>query len=122
MSLQKSLLVALPIIFCTLTAAAQDSHVAPKEIQETWVGKSAIGSSATGAPISLKLQKDGVAAVAFGNSNDSGTWRLSDAGFCTTWKTIRAGTERCMTVKRDGSKLIVSNLDGSLNTVITEIK
>lgn len=67
---------------------AQQNLVSPQEIQTTWVGKSVIGTTGAGAPVLLKLQADGTASVQAGKTSDSGTWRLSDSGYCATWKTI----------------------------------
>lgn len=80
---------------------AQDGPVSPKEIQETWVGAELTGTTASGASASLKLGRDGTAAVSAGNTRDAGTWRASETGYCTTWNTIRAGQERCFTLVRD---------------------
>ena len=106
-----------------MTAAlAQDVSVSAKEIQETWVGKELIGTTASGAKAWLRLESGGVASVTAGTTSDTGTWRLSDTGYCTTWKTIRPGQERCFTVTRSGSTFRVNNPDGSLSGFFTSIK
>lgn len=103
-------------------ALAQDATVSPKEIQDTWVGKELLGTTASGAKAAMRLEADGKASVTAGNTADTGTWRLSEKGYCTTWKTIRAGQERCFTVNRAGSVLRVLNPDGSLSGEFTSIK
>ncbi len=106
----------------SVPAFAQEQPVAPKEIQDSWVGKVLIGTTANGASATLKLQPDGTASVAAGSTNDVGTWRLSDQGYCTTWKNIRSGQERCFTVRRVGTKMTVFNPDGSISGQFTEVR
>lgn len=101
---------------------AQDGPVSAKEIQETWVGKELTGTIASGAKVTMRLEPDGMASVSAGNTSDTGTWRLSDSGYCTTWKTIRAGQERCFTVVRAGEAFKVMNPDGSLSGHFNAIK
>jgi len=103
-------------------AHAQEQTVTAKEIQDTWVGKTLVGTTANGAPATLKLRTDGGASVSAGATNDTGTWRLSDQGYCTTWKNIRSGQERCFTVRRADTKMTVFNPDGSVSGQFTEIK
>lgn len=104
------------------SAMAQDVSVTAKEIQENWVGKELVGTTASGASATLRLEADGRAAVSAGNTSDTGTWRLSESGYCTTWRSIRAGQERCFTVVRAGSAYRVLNPDGSLSGHFTSIK
>lgn len=104
------------------TGLAQEAPVTPKEIEDTWVGRTLVGTTAAGAPAMLKLMPGGVAAVSAGSTNDTGTWRLSDSGYCTTWRTIRAGQERCFVVRRAGTKITVQNPDGTLSGTFTEIR
>lgn len=103
-------------------AVAQDGPVSAKEIQDTWVGKELSGSTASGAKATMRLEPDGRASLSAGNANDAGTWRPSEAGYCTTWKTIRAGQERCFTVVRTGGAFKVMNPDGSLSGQFNPVK
>jgi hypothetical protein len=77
-------------------AYAQEQAVTPKEIQDTWVSKSLVGKTASGAAATLRLQPDGTASVSAGSTNDTGTWRLSEQGYCTTWTNVRSGQERSL--------------------------
>lgn len=99
----------------SMFARAQDGPVPGKEIQDTWVGKDLMGTTATGARVRLRLEADGKASVSAGNTTNTGTWRISDNGYCTTWNTIRSGTERCFSVVRVGAGFKVLNPDGSLS-------
>jgi len=115
--------VALVVaVSATTVAFAQDVSVSAKEIQETWIGKELIGTTASGSRAWLRLEPGGAASVTAGTTSDTGTWRLSDTGYCTTWKTIRAGQERCFTVTKSGSTFRVNNPDGSLSGFFTSIK
>lgn len=114
--------VSALFLIAVIPAVAQERPVAPKEIQDTWVGKTLHGTTANGAPATLKLQADGSASVSAGRTDDTGTWRLSENGYCTTWKHIRAGQERCFTVTRSDSKMTVLNPDSSVSGYFTEIR
>jgi len=103
-------------------ALAQDGPVSAKEIQDTWVGKDLIGTTPSGAKAFVRLEPDANASVSAGSTNDTGTWRLSENGYCTTWKNIRAGQERCFTVTRTGSTFRVANPDGSVSGFFNSIK
>ena len=117
------LIVAVSLFAIPLASAfAQDGTVSAKEIQDTWVGKELSGSTASGAKATMRIEPDGTASVSAGNTSDIGTWRISENGYCTTWKTIRAGQERCFTVARDGAVFKVMNPDGSLSGQFTAIK
>ncbi len=120
----KSCTFAITVILSAVFAPAyaQEQPVTPKEIQDTWVTKTLIGTTANGAPVTLTLQPDGMASVAAGKTNDTGSWRLSEQGYCTTRKNIRSGQERCFTVRRAGTKMTVFNPDGSVSGQFTEVK
>ena len=113
---------AITAFFSTVLvpAYAQEQLVLPKEIQDTWVSRTLIGTTANGARATLRLQPDGTASLAAGSTSDTGSWRLSEQGYCTTWKNIRAGQERCFTVRRVGAKMTVFNPDGSLSGQFTQ--
>ena len=67
------------------------------------------------------MNADGTAAVS-GAAVDSGTWRLSENGYCATWKEIRGGQERCFAIIRKGAEQHVSNPDGSLSTKVMQTR
>jgi len=110
------------IVMSSLVVQAQEVTVTGKEIQDNWVGKTLSGTAANGAPVTMKLLTDGTATLSVGTRNDSGTWRATESGYCTTWKTIRSGQERCFTTRRSGSKVTVLNPDGSVSGQFDEIK
>lgn len=102
--------------------SAQDIQLAPEVVNSTWVGRAAIGTTASGVPVELRLLADGTATVTAGSTSDSGTWRTFEKGFCTTWKKIRANQERCFTGLVKGSTTTVFNPDGSTAGQYTEFK
>ena len=120
-----SLVVPFALITCALPALANSATLSPQEIQSTWVDKTVGATLATSfwqkaKPFDIRLKKDGSAELA-GSFVDSGTWRISDKGFCTTWKVIRPGEERCFTVVKNGEQTQLINPDGSVNATILKI-
>jgi len=115
-------LLAATALALAAPAFAQDQVVTPREIQDAWVGKTLVGKTTGGAAVTLKLQSDGTASVSAGSTNDLGTWRPSEEGYCTTWRNIRSGQERCFTVRRIGTTMKVFNPDGTVNGEFTEIR
>ena len=117
--------IAASLLLALVSAHAQDGPVSPQNIQANWVDKTVVGTigsgSATGKPVEFTMKADGSAAVS-GAAVDTGTWRLSDQGYCATWKKIRGGQERCFTVVRKGGEFQVINPDGSLNTTVTQVR
>ncbi|MBP7566044.1 MAG: hypothetical protein KA795_08555 [Burkholderiaceae bacterium] len=107
----------------SMSTQAQDGPVTAKEIQDTWVGKELTGTiPSSGAPVQVRLDADGKAYMHAGRTNDTGTWRLSENGYCTTWVRTRPGQERCFTVVRAGTTFNVLNPDGSLSGQFTGIR
>lgn len=123
MSAGRAIVLALSMQ-ATLTMA-QDGAVSPQAIQSTWVGKTVIATLAGGAfqgkTVKFTMAQDGTVSME-GALVDTGNWRLSEQGYCVTWKKIRAGQERCFTVVRKGSDQLVINPDGSISTTVTEIR
>ena len=119
--------VALLLVMLTQSsfALAQDGAMSPQAIESTWVGKTLVGTIGSGPLAGKQMQLNmnpGGSITIDGAVVDTGTWRLSDQGYCATWKKIRAGQERCFTVVRKGTEQVVSNPDGSLNSTVTEIR
>jgi uncharacterized membrane protein len=108
-------------LFALDVSVAQDSPMSPDEIKQAWVDKKVFSRGSTGAFFDFYLRSNGSAEVVGNSGSDSGTWRLSDTGYCTTWKKIRAGTERCFTVVKKGSSLIVFNPDLSVAAEVLKV-
>lgn len=121
--LRRGAAVLTSTIAALLPGAASAQAVTPKEIQETWVGKTLIATVANGRSFTMRFNADATIAISGEAANDTGTWRLSDDGYCTTWKTIRAGQERCYTVRRFGNgEIRVINPDGSNSGFISKVE
>lgn len=115
-------ILALITLLAPVLASAQERALTPDDVKETWVGKVAIGITTSGTPVELRLQTDGNASVVAGTTVDSGTWRLFEKGFCTTWKKIRTNQERCFSGVVKDSVVTVFNPDGSAAGKYTEFK
>lgn len=100
-------------LFASAAVGAQERPLTADDVKDRWVGKAAIGSTTAGMAVELRLLADGSAAIVAGSTSDTGTWRLTPQGFCTTWKIIRAGQERCFTGIVQGTAVKVFNPDGS---------
>jgi len=117
------------ILSCSLAglsgALAQDVLLSPQDIHANWVGKTMVGVVASGPSagkmVEFTMHSDGTASVS-GAATDTGTWRLSEQGYCATWKNIRRGQERCFTVLRKGTEFQVFNPDGSISTTVSQVK
>jgi len=119
------LIGSLAFLTLSMPSSAQDGQLSAQDIQTSWVGKTIVGTigsgPATGKPLEFTMNADGTATVS-GAATDTGTWRLSDKGYCATWKKIRSGQERCFTVLRKGAEHHVINPDGTTSTVVTQIR
>ncbi|MEY4749676.1 MAG: hypothetical protein RIQ60_1890 [Pseudomonadota bacterium] len=116
---------ATPAAAVAVAAAASSPAPAPlsaKDIKDGWVGKTLAGRTATSAAFTLAFAADGSAVLTVGSSKFDGAWRLSDSGYCTTWKNIRGAQERCYTASRSGEQIALNHADGSPGGVITSIR
>jgi hypothetical protein len=117
---------ATPLLLGAGAAQAQTQTVSPQEIQATWVGKVVNAEmprpwwKLSGPTYRLQLKADGTSAIS-GVAQDTGTWHVSDKGFCITWKVIRPGAESCYMVVKDGTKVTIFNTDGSVNSTVTGV-
>jgi uncharacterized membrane protein len=109
-------LLALPF-----AVQAQDKPLTPAEIKAAWIGKKLFARAANGNMLDLHMNSDGSAALTVGNFSDTGTWRLSDSGYCATWKRLREGKEACFTAVRRGSSVYILNADQSINGEILRV-
>ena len=114
-------LAAALFVSALACAHAQDRPLTGEEIRQAWVGKKVFARSATGGLMDFHMQADNTAQVSVGNLNDTGTWRTTDKGYCASWKTIRAGQERCFSVVMRGSTLYVLNPDNSINAEVLRV-
>lgn len=125
--MSRRIVCQLGMLFLSLHAlhAQAQNALTPQEIQSTWVGKTLtaiIGSGPmTGKELVFRMQADGTSTLQ-GALQDTGAWRLSDNGYCNSWKKIRSGAERCFTVIRKDREFLILNPDGSLNTTVIRVE
>jgi len=118
---KRSLAVAA-LALCCATAQAQAPLVSNQELQEKWLDKILSVVLANGNKAKL-IFRTGWALEISGSVTDVGKWRWNEpAGYCASWKTIRAGQERCFTVQRKGNDYLVLNPDGSHSATVVEIQ
>jgi uncharacterized membrane protein len=117
----KRVIVIAALLAVPFAAQAQETPLTPAEIKAAWVGKKVFARGANGSMLDLHMNADGSAAVAVGNFSDTGTWKLSDSGYCATWKRIREGKEACFTVVRRGNTVYILNADKSVNGEVLRI-
>jgi hypothetical protein len=104
-------------------AAAQDAvPVGPDEVQKALVGRTWEVELPDGRPAVESFNADGTVEIN-GGLNDVGTWRLWERGYCTTWRRMRNGAERCFTLDRtpDG-KYRIYKPDGEISMTIVGFK
>lgn len=88
--------------------------LAPDDIKQTFgTGKAFTSETPGGSILALTLSPDGTAkAVPKGKkSGQTGTWRVSDKGYCSTWA---KSTEKCYTVQKNGDHYDVVNEKGAV--------
>lgn len=116
------LVAAVAAVFTFSLAQAEDGPITAKEIKESWVGKKILGTLSNGTRLEMTLKADGTATLIALGKGDYGTWRLTEDGYCATWREIRAGQERCFTARRAGSVVVLLGPDGAEAGKFTEIR
>jgi hypothetical protein len=89
---------ALLITSQSAIAAPASGALAPKDIQATFFTGTPFTASATGAlKYKMTFTADGKMSrepMGSGGSKSEGTWKLSNDGFCSTWKGSKANCFR----------------------------
>jgi hypothetical protein len=73
--------------------------VGPDEVERELVGKTWIVELPDGSPAIEHFNTDGTVSI-IGGLMDEGRWRLWEQGYCTTWRRMRGGAERCFTLDK----------------------
>jgi hypothetical protein len=74
------------------------------------------GTSADGLAVRGTYTQEGGATLDWGRGSDEGSWRISGGKFCTRYRVIRNGEERCFTVYKTGENEYQSFFpDGTFN-------
>src|SRR5689334_22954242 len=112
--LSPMVVAAAALQLAVLSAAAADNKVSPQDIKATFgTGKPFAAAAPSGSTLMLTFNTDGSAkAIPTGKKKgETGTWRVSDTGYCTTWG---KGTEKCYTVQKIGDRYDVLNAKGGI--------
>jgi hypothetical protein len=82
-------------------ASAEEAPVmvGPDEVERELVGKTWIVELPDGSPAIEHFNADGTVSI-IGGLMDEGRWRLWAQGYCTTWRRMRGGAERCFTLEK----------------------
>jgi hypothetical protein len=111
--------IALSIVatvFLTHGALAND-FLKPDQIQNLLVGKKILAQAANGSMVEFQMNSDFTATTSAAGG-DTGRWRLSEEGYCTTWIKIRQGNESCFRISKLGANHFVIGPDGSRSRIV----
>ena len=100
---------SIAIAMVLLTGAASPAAAqAPTggDIFKSWIGKTLDAETAKGAKVKLAFASDGAVSMS-GAFTDTGKWRATEDGYCTTWQKSRSGKEECYSVVPDGRMFLV---------------
>jgi len=95
-------------------AFAAADKVSPDDIKKIFgTGKPFTAQAPSGSTLTLTLSPDGSAKAASKGKKkgETGTWRVSDSGYCSTWG---KGSEKCYTIQKNGDKYDVVNAHGAV--------
>jgi len=109
-----ALIAASALQLAVLLPAQAADKLSPDDIKKTFgAGKAFVSEAPSGSTLTLTLSPDGTAkAVPKGKKKgETGTWRVSDNGYCSTWG---KSTEKCYTVQKNGDKFDVINGRGAV--------
>jgi hypothetical protein len=99
----RTLLVAGAALIAAI-APAFSAVLAPNEIQTTFFNGQPFTASAANVKYKMIFTADGKMTrepIGKGGSRNEGTWKLSNDGFCTTWKT--STTSNCYRLMTAGA-------------------
>lgn len=109
------------------SAYAEEALMTPDEIKAAWAGKKLLLEVPTNRAWSgyvhadLYMKTDGSVELQGSGWGHTGKWRLSSEGYCTTYKTLRNGDERCFTVVKNGSTASIVNPDKSIASRVVRV-
>ena len=94
---------ALLTVLLAMAPSAQAQQkigaLGPDDVTKELAGKTWVVKLPDGSPATEWFNTDGTVRIA-GGLMDEGDWRLWEKGYCTTWRRMRFGVERCFTLKR----------------------
>ncbi len=95
----RSFFLAGVVIAVAITSALA-AALAPKDIQATFFTGQPFTASATNIKYKMVFTPDGKMTrepIGTGGSKSEGTWKLSNDGFCSTWKGSKANCYKVVT-------------------------
>jgi hypothetical protein len=107
-------LIAIAVVVLPASAFAA-AKLSPADIQSTFGTRVAFtASNVGGKTYTMVLRADGTATrtVKGSKTAEIGTWRASDAGYCSKWG---KGSEHCYSIAKNGARYDVLN---SANKII----
>jgi hypothetical protein len=98
----RSLLVAGPVVVGVVATAIAATVLAPKDIQATFfTGQPFTAATPSNVKFKMVFTADGKVmrepVSKTGGAKGEGTWKLTNDGFCTTWKGSKANCFRVIT-------------------------
>lgn len=100
-----------------VNGALANDFLKPDQIQNLLAGKKVLGQAGNGAMIEFQMNADFTATTSTAGG-DTGKWRLSEDGYCTSWTKIRQGTEACFKISKVGANYFVMGPDGSRSRLV----
>lgn len=86
--------------------------LSPSRIKAEWGNRTLQGTTPGNQNFNVLFGADGTLSFSSGTFSDSGRWRLTDTGYCSTWTTLRQGSEECYLVRKLDSVYKIYKLDG----------
>lgn len=118
MRLDLASLAILILAGCQTTAEPPVGDLlTPAQIRTEWTSRPLRATSvSSGNSFTVTFAADGTMSLNTASGfSDTGRWRPSDTGYCTTWRTIRNGAEECYTVRKSGQEYRIYKLNGTLD-------
>lgn len=106
-------------LFIGIASPSAAANLTGAQMKTEIVGKTVFFKTKKGNTGRVRYSKNGKSKLSktnFDLKKDSGTWRIKGNKFCTTWKVIRKGKERCFSMSKTGAGKYASN-DGTVMTV-----
>jgi hypothetical protein len=79
--------------------AQEATMIGPDEVRSELVGKTWIVELPDGLQAVERFNSDGTVSIT-GSILDEGRWQLWEKGYCTQWRRMRGGAERCFTLDK----------------------
>jgi hypothetical protein len=117
-----ALLTVLLAVAPNSWAQQRSGVLGPDDVTKELAGKAWVVKLPDGSPATEWFNTDGTVRIT-GGLMDEGRWRLWEKGYCTTWRRMRSGAERCFTLQRmpDG-RIEIYKPNGNVSMTIVGFK